>query len=281
MAMRLAIVTDSTADLPREEALDHDVTVVPLHVIFGEQSYRDGIDLTASEFYAKLSTEKVLPTTSQPSVGDFVEVFTRLLKDHDAVLGIFISSELSGTVRAAETARGLVDGEITIVDSGMVAYALGIQVLEAAKLAKAGTDVETIVTRLQEVQGRIDAYFVVDSLEFLKRGGRIGGGAAVLGTLLQIKPVLMLRDKRIDMYEKVRTHKKALDMLFQRFVEDSQDKSYVYGAVVHSAALDLATEAKKTILEKVPQANMRIIELDPVVGVHVGPGVLSLIYHAE
>ncbi len=279
--MRIAIVTDSTADLSKEEAHRHEITVVPLHVIFGEQSYRDGVDLTASEFYGKLIIEKNLPTTSQPSVGDFVEVFSRLLENHDAIMGIFISSELSGTVRAAETARGLVAGDITIIDSEMVAYALGIQVVEAVKLAKSGSTVAQICARLDEVRARTSAYFVVASLDYLRRGGRIGGGAAVVGTLLQIKPVLMLRDKRIDVYEKVRTHKKALELLLQRFVDEAQHKSYVYGAVVHSAALDQGAALQATILERVPQADLRLIELDPVVGVHVGPGVLALIYHVE
>ncbi|PWI57285.1 DegV family protein [Sulfoacidibacillus thermotolerans] len=279
--MRIAIVTDSTADLSPQEVAEYGITVVPLQIIFGEHAYRDGIDLTAAEFYAKLVNHKVLPTTSQPAVGDFVEAFQKLLESHDAIVGIFISSELSGTVRAAETAREIVSGEIAIVDSGMTAYALGIQVIEAAKRAQVGATVEEIVSRLQEVRERTSAYFVLDTFEYLRRGGRVGGAAAALGTLLQIKPVLLLRNKRIEVYEKVRTHKKALDLIVSRFVLDVQGKQTVYGAVVHGAAVEQAIALQHEVLTRVPDANLRVIELDPVIGVHVGPGVLALIYYAE
>ena len=279
--MRVAIVTDSTADISAQEAAKLGITVVPLQVLFGEQTFRDGVDIKASEFYPMLAAHSELPTTSQPSAGTFAEVFENLLHDCDEIIGIFISSSLSGTVRSAETARDLVGGAITVVDSGQAAYALGIVVLEAAALAAEGATAADILARVSFVQERVRAYFVLDSLEHLRRGGRLSSASAIIGTVLQIKPVLTLRDKKIEIYEKVRTQRRALESMADRFVTDVQGKRRVVAGVIHSAVQAQAEEYKEQLQMRAPQAEWRVIELNPVVGVHVGPRVLSLIYFAE
>ncbi len=279
--MRVAIVTDSTADISAQDAEKLDITVVPLQVMFGERTFRDGIDIKASEFYPMMAAHSDLPTTSQPSAGTFVEIFERLLEEYDEVIGLFISSELSGTVRSAETARDLVGGAVTVVDSGLVAYALGIVVLEAATLAAEGATAADILARVAFVQERTHAYFVVDSLDHLRRGGRLGSASAIIGAMLQIKPVLMIRDKTIAIYEKVRTQRRALETIADRFVADVQGKNRIVAGVIHSAVQGQAEGFKERLQVLAPQAEWRVIELDPVVGVHVGPRVLSLIYFAE
>ncbi len=279
--MRVAIVTDSTADISAQEAEKLDITVVPLQVMFGERTFHDGIDIKASEFYPMMAAHSDLPTTSQPSAGTFVEIFERLLGEYDEVIGLFISSELSGTVRSAETARDLVGGAVTVVDSGLVAYALGIVVLEAAALAAEGATAADILARVAFVQERTHAYFVVDSLDHLRRGGRLGSASAIIGAMLQIKPVLMIRDKTIAIYEKVRTQRRALETIADRFVADVQGKNRIVAGVIHSAVQGQAEGFKERLQVLAPQAEWRVIELDPVVGVHVGPRVLSLIYFAE
>jgi len=279
--MRVAIVTDSTADISAQEAAKLGITVVPLQVLFGEQTFRDGVDIKASEFYPMLAAHSELPTTSQPSAGTFAEVFENLLHDCDEIIGIFISSSLSGTVRSAETARDLVGGAITVVDSGQAAYALGIVVLEAAALAAEGAAAADILARAAFVQERVRAYFVLDSLEHLRRGGRLSSASAIIGTVLQIKPVLTLRDKKIEIYEKVRTQRRALESMADRFVTDVQGKRRVVAGVIHSAVRAQAEEFRERLQMRAPQAEWRVIELNPVVGVHVGPRVLSLIYFAE
>ena len=279
--MRVAIVTDSTADISAQDAEKLDITVVPLQVMFGERTFRDGIDIKASEFYPMMAAHSDLPTTSQPSAGTFVEIFERLLEEYDEVIGLFISSELSGTVRSAETARDLVGGAVTVVDSGLVAYALGIVVLEAAALAAEGATAADILARVAFVQERTHAYFVVDSLDHLRRGGRLGSASAIIGAMLQIKPVLMIRDKTIAIYEKVRTQRRALETIADRFVADVQGKNRIVAGVIHSAVQGQAEGFKERLQVLAPQAEWRVIELDPVVGVHVGPRVLSLIYFAE
>ncbi|MHB1685251.1 MAG: DegV family protein [Bacilli bacterium] len=279
--MRVAIVTDSTADISAQEAAKLGITVVPLQVLFGEQAFRDGVDIKASEFYPMLADHSELPTTSQPSAGTFAEVFENLLHDCDEIIGIFISSSLSGTVRSAETARDLVGGAITVVDSGQAGYALGIVVLEAAALAAEGAAAADILARVSFVQERVRAYFVLDSLEHLRRGGRLSSASAIIGTVLQIKPVLTLRDKKIEIYEKVRTQRRALESMADRFVTDVQGKRRVVAGVIHSAVQAQAEEFRERLQMLTPQAEWRVIELNPVVGVHLGPRVLSLIYFAE
>ncbi|MHB1627056.1 MAG: DegV family protein [Bacilli bacterium] len=279
--MRVAIVTDSTADITPEEATELRVTVVPLQVLFGERMFRDGVDIKASDFYPMMAAHSVLPTTSQPSAGTFAAVFEQLLQEYDQIIGLFISSGLSGTVRSAETARDMAGGAITVVDTGLVAYALGIVVLEAATMARNGATAEDILARVSFMQERVHAYFIVDSLDHLRRGGRLGGASAVIGAMLQIKPVLMLRDKTIEVYEKVRTQKRALETIADRFVMDVQGKKRVVAGVIHSTVPEQAEAFKERLQARVPQAEWRVIELDPVLGVHVGPRVLSLIYFSE
>lgn len=280
--MRIAIVTDSTSDLSAAEEERYGVAIVPLYVLFGEETFRDRLDITPGQFYEKLSHSSVLPTTSQPSQGDFEKSFGTLLQSHDAVIGLFISGDLSGTVRAAEAAAaGFPEGAVTVVDTRLTSGALALVVLEAVRMARSGAGVGEIVRRVESMKDNVRAYFVLDSLEHLRRGGRIGGAAALVGSILQIKPVLVLRDGRIDVFEKVRTSRRAIERILDEFEREARDRSSVNAVVVHGAAALRAEELRMMARDRVPHARIQVQQLGPIVGVHAGPGVLALIYHSE
>lgn len=277
--MRVAIVTDSTADLTPQEAADQGIRVVPLQVIFGDVAYADGVDLAPAEFYSKLSAARDLPTTSQPSPGDFLAAFEELLRTHDAVFGLFISARLSGTLEAARTAAQMAGGPVAVMDSGLASYGLGLGVLEAARLAREGADVTAIRAGLERYLPGVRAYILVTALEMLRRGGRIGGAAALVGSLLQIKPIITLRDGLVDVFEKVRTSARAVETMFSHLEEDLREGRIRDIAVIHTASPQLAQSLLLRAQELAPAAHVRIRELGPVIGTHVGPGNVGLIYH--
>lgn len=278
--MRIALVTDSTASITAEEADALGITIVPLQVIFGDESYRDGIDITAAEFYPKMAGSSVLPSTSQPAVGSFAEVFTRLLPTVDEIVCLLLSSRLSGTVRAAETAREMTGGAITIIDSEMTEYALGVQVLHVARLVQHGATVPEIVQCAAAIRERTSAFIVIDSLENLRRGGRIGAAGALVGTMLQIKPIITLREGVVDVCGKVRTYRRAVETMIQWYERDCGGHRDVDVAVIHSNAPDEAAQVAARVSAITPTAAMRVISIGPVVGVHTGSGSVGLIYYA-
>ena len=279
--MRVAIVTDSTADLTAAEAAEHGISVVPLQVIFGERAYTDGVDLSAGEFYRLLASSPVPPTTSQPAAGAFRDVFERLLAAHDAVVGVFISGKLSGTFAAAAAAREMVAGDVTLVDSGTASYALGLIALHAAAAAAGGAAPAEVCARIGRVKERVREYILVNSLEHLRRGGRIGGAAALLGSLLQIKPVITIRDGAVDVYAKVRTEKRAAESLLARLEEDARGCGRVEAAVIHTGAQAAAAAMAERVRAALPRADVRVRELGAVIGAHVGAGNTGLVYFAE
>ena len=276
--MRVAVVTDSTANLPKKAAADLGITVVPLQVLFGNQSYRDGVDLEAEQFYRMMIDSKELPTTSQPSTGLFVEAFTSLLKDHDAIVGVFISAKLSGTLRSAESARALVGGDITLVDSEKTEYALGMQVIAAAKLAQSGAEPAEMVERMNQVRQSANAYIVVDSLENLRRGGRIGGAAALLGSLLQIKPIITLQNGIVEVHEKVRTYGKAVDRIVDKVATDAESGHVREVTVIYTTDRSAAIDLQQRVQKRMPQTPTQLLPITPVVGVHAGAGSVGVIY---
>jgi len=278
--MKIAVLTDSTANLTMEQVQALSVTVVPLQVVFGDETFADGVDLSAQAFYQRLETADQLPTTSQPAIGQFVEAFARLLREFDAVLAVLLSAKLSGTLRAAESARELVDGgkKIYIHDSAMADYALGLQVVAAAKMAQAGATPEEIVTALPEVGRRSRAYIVVGTLESLKRGGRIGGAAAMVGTLLQIKPIITLQDGVVAVHEKVRTNKKALDAILEQLAGDVASYGVSHVRVLHSTTVPAVTDFAARVRALLPEGDVSVTPLAPIIGVHTGIGCCGMIY---
>ncbi|MBR2517521.1 DegV family protein, partial [Geobacillus sp.] len=221
--MKIAIVTDSTAYLPKDVRERLGIRMIPLSVIFGDETYREEIDMTADEFFVKIKQSPKLPTTSQPSVGEFVNLFTAIREEgYDAVISIHLSSGISGTYQGAVTAGTMVEGlRVYAYDSEISCMAQGFYAIEAAEMAKAGKMPEEILARLDEMKRTLRAYFMVDDLSHLQRGGRLTGAQAFIGGLLQIKPLLRFENKVIVPFEKIRTRKKAIHRIEELFAEDA------------------------------------------------------------
>jgi len=277
--MKIAFVTDSTANLTREQMQQFNIHVVPLSVIFGQEVYREDIDMTVDVFYDRLPASKVFPTTSQPSIGAFVEVFESLLQTHDVVMSLLLASTLSGTWNAAHLAAEQVNGRVIVVDSGIASYGIAGPMMDAVVLARQGATPEEICAYWNEVFQTQHSYFVVDTLEQLHRGGRIGGAAAVFGALLQIKPILTIVNGKVEVFEKVRTHRRAMERLLVEFDTAARNDTPLQVGVVHSRRLDDAEQLKKELCDQYPKVRADVSELGPVIGAHTGAGVMALLYY--
>lgn len=277
---RVAVVTDSTSDLPPQLTRARSVTVVPLTLNLDGRSLLDGVDITPADFYRKLPSATTHPTTSQPSAGRFAEVYSALLADHDAIVSIHISEKLSGTYASARQAADMVDpARIRVVDSELVSMSLGLVTLVAATMASRGAEVETIEAKVLGMRSQVQTYFSVATLEFLRRGGRIGRASAMLGSVLQVKPVLCIRDGLVTPLERVRTFERALN----RVVELTREVDRGHGVCVIVGHADSEADAERIGRELEPIAETFMIQpLGPVVGAHAGPGVVGVgCYPAE
>lgn len=279
MPNKVAIVTDSTAYLPQEYLKQYNIAVTPLSVIWGETVYIDGVDLPPDEFYRRLAAPGRMPTTSKVMPAAMQLTFQSLLLQGFDVLGIFMSSKISSTVESAIQARGMLPyaaENIAIIDSRSTSMALGWPVLAAARTAQAGEDLAQCQKVAETACAQSGALFVIETLEFLRRGGRMGGAQAYLGTLLNIKPVLEIREGRIEAVEKVRTRQKALQRLLDMVTERLKGKTHIRLAVTHANS----EEEASTLLEKA-RARLDPVEtvccpLSPVLGTHAGPGTVAL-----
>lgn len=273
------IVTDSTADLPAEIVTRYGITVVPLQVLFGAESFRDGVDIHPELFYRKLREAKELPTTSQPSPTEFAAVYRELARDGSPVVSLHLSLELSGTYQSARIGAAGVDGaDITVIDTRSASIGLGLIVLEAAKAAQAGKSKEEIIFLLERLIAGSHLLLVVDTLEYLQKGGRIGKAQALLGSLLSIKPILILRDGVVTPLEKVRGQAKALTLLAELAAAEVSPDDRVIVSVAHAAAPEAAEALKTKIKPLFPNlAAIFTNEVGPVIGTHVGPGTLGII----
>ncbi|MCL6517452.1 DegV family protein [Alicyclobacillus sp.] len=276
---RIAFVTDSTAYLTKEQQDEHRITVVPLSVIFEDGAYREGVDITAEEFYQKLAEAKSLPSTSQPPVGEFKEVFERLLTDYDTILCYLLSSKLSGTCRAAETASRMVEGDVRVVDSEYASYGIAGPLLDGVRMAEAGRSADEIVAYWERIRAEVKSLFIIDTLEYLHRGGRIGGAAAVFGALLQIKPILTVIDGKLELFDKVRTHRRAMERMLAEFDAAASTGRRLRVGVVHSRRPEDAEALRAQLVDKYPNVEAEVSELGPVIGTHTGPGVLAILYY--
>jgi DegV family protein with EDD domain len=280
---KVAVVTDSSAYIPDDLVKKHNINVVPLIVLWGHEALEDGVDIHAQEFYKRLANAKVMPTTSQSTIPAMQNMFEGLIAQGYDVLGIFISSKLSGTVQSAMQGRDMMNkgaDKVTIVDSLSTAMAMGWHVLTAARAAEAGESVDECVKLVEKAQQQSGVFFAVDTLEFLHRGGRIGGAQALLGTALNIKPVLELRDGRVESVEKIRTKGKALDRIVELVVEKVAGRSPVRLATLNAnaEAEAMATlEAASKILNPVEKV---FAHVSPAIGTHTGPGTVGLAYLA-
>ena len=279
---KIAIVTDSTAYLPEEIISTYQINVVPLVVIWGEETFLDNVEIGPEEFYKRLSTAEQMPSTSQPSIQAFYDVFKRLHAEGYDILTIVISSALSGTLDSALQAKKMLpDANIALVDSQYTSLPMAFMALAAARAAKNGMSLEECVKAVETVRDHTQVFFAVDTLEFLHRGGRIGGASRFLGTALQLKPILFLKDGKIEALEKVRTSKRAHERLIELVEAEVGDKSPInFLGVVHAAAEETGQGLLKVAEQKFEPEELMFATLSPVLGTHTGPGTIGIAYVA-
>lgn len=279
---RTAIVTDSTSYLTDEERENLGIYRVPLNVIFGEEAYAELEELSVEQFYEKVKNSPELPKTSQPSAGTFAELFETLKeKGFEAVVVFTLSSEISGTFQSAKQGADMVDGiDIKVFDSEISCIAQGFYVLEAARMAQEGATASEIVARAEEIRKNgVKAYFMVDDLSHLRRGGRLGATQFFVGSLLQVKPVLSFENKRIVPKEKIRTKKKALRQILNWFDEDAQKGDRLVAGVIHANRKDDAEKMAQDIRDRYSNVEVRVSFFGPVIATHVGEGTLGLTWY--
>jgi DegV family protein with EDD domain len=269
---RVAVVTDSTADLSPDLVAERAITVVPLTVTLDGRSYLDGVEITADRFYDELRASSGVATTSQPTPARFAEVYEHLLAEHGKVISLHISSKLSGTYAAAQQGADMVAPDrVHVIDTGMVSMPLALLVLAASAMAADGLSAAEVMERLRPVRDGLRVYFMVATLEYLRRGGRIGRASALLGSVLQVKPVLEIQDGEVTPMERVRTQERALT----RVIELAQRTGTRLCALVGHAASPAAAERIVQALDPVSET-LIVSPLGPVVGAHAGPGTVGV-----
>jgi DegV family protein with EDD domain len=269
----IKIVTDSTCYLPPALLAEHDIPIVPLSIAFGPESYREGIDIDTETFFDKLSHAPDMPQTSQPGVEQFLAAWRPLLDAGHEIVTVLISSRLSGTVNSARAAQQmLAPAPISVIDSLSTAMGLGMQVLRAAEWAAAGATRAQIAAAIERMRDQVRIILVPDTLEFLHRGGRINVAERWVGTLLQVKPLLEVRDGVVEPLEQVRTARRAAARLVESTVEHLSDDECPWIAVMHSRSPKAAQQLREMLHVHYPQARYFVSEIGPTVGVHIGPG---------
>ncbi|MFQ5943022.1 MAG: DegV family protein [Anaerolineales bacterium] len=277
-----AFVTDSTAYIPPNQVQQFDIKVIPQVLIWDEETMLDGVDIQPTTFYERLKESKTMPTTSQATIGAFKETFEPLVEEGRPILAVLISDKLSGTIQSAEQAKAMFpEATIAIVDSESAAMAMGFQLLAAARAARAGGTFEEVTEVAREAKYNTGVVLSVDTLEYLHRGGRIGGASRLLGTALSMKPILELQDGVIEAVERVRTRSKAQARLLDILEERIDGRSKLRLAVMHAAAEEQARKLLEEASNRLDPMETVFSDLSPVVGAHVGPGTLGLCYSVE
>lgn len=275
--MRTAIVTDSTAYISAEERARLNIHMIPLSVNISGQLFEEEVDITASEFYDKVRGAKEFPKTTQPPIGEFVALFEELAKEYDEVISIHLSSGISGTYQGAIQAGDMVEGiDVSAFDSEISCAVQGFYVLRAAELAAQGLSAKEIHASLEDMKQSVRAYFIVDDLAHLQRGGRLSAAAALIGGLLQVKPILHFADKVIVPFEKIRTRKKALKRAEELLAEDAKKYEAMDAVVIHGNCLAEAEEWLAQLAATYPNVNFKMSYFGPVIGTHLGEGSMGL-----
>lgn len=280
---KTAIVTDSTSWIPRDLLTKHNITVAPQVLIWGEQTLNDGVDIQPKEFYERIKTAKVMATTSQVPIVTMQAIFSDLLEKGFDVLGVFISSKLSGTMQSAMQGREALSAgreKVHLVDSQSTAMAMGFQALAAARAVEDGASVTEAMAVAEKAREHTGVFFAVDTLEFLHRGGRIGGAQRFIGTALNMKPVLALKDGRVEAVERIRTKSKAVERILELVTEQTKGKSPIRLASLHANAPDEARALLDRATKELGAVESVFTEVSPVVGNHAGPGTVGLAYMA-
>jgi len=277
----VAVVTDSTAYMPPNLLEQNGIYVVPNVVNWGTQTYRDGVDIQSKEFFERLKKDPVLPTTAVASIGEFRDVYAKAAQEAEAVVGVHLSAKLSGTYSTAVQAANMLAGtRVEVIDSNATAMAMGFVVLAAARAAQAGKPFDEVVKVARETIPYVGVVFTVETLEFLRRGGRIGGAQAFMGSLLDMKPILDLRDGRVEPIERVRTKRKAVNRVMDIIVERASGKSPVRLATLHANAPEEAAALLEKCKQRLGAVEAIMCEVSPTVATHAGPGTVGLAYCA-
>lgn len=278
---RIGIVTDSTAHVPDDLLEKYDLRVAHLSVLFGKDAVREH-DISTDEFFRRAKASPSLPTSSQPTPAEFQRVYEELAQDHDSIIAVIMSHKLSGTINSARLAAGMLADsgvKITVVDTLTAWMGTGLIAVAVGQAAQAGKSHEECVALAEDMVKRMQILLVVDTLEYLQRGGRIGGAQAMIGTMLQIKPVLTVRDGLVQPLERVRTKRKAVERIIDIMADHVKDKPYT-AVLGYTTTPDEAEELRTTIRARLPQArDFYVSPVSPVVAVHLGPGALGLVYY--
>jgi DegV family protein with EDD domain len=270
------IVTDSTADLSQEQQQRAGITVVPLNVRFGDEVFKDHVELTGDQFFEKLKASTQLPKTSQPPVGAFEEVFRTFREAGEDVVSVLISSKVSGTYGAAEMAAKAVDGEhIEVIDSLTTSMALGFLAIEGANLAAGGADRRTVADKVRQLVPKAKVLAAIDTLTYLERGGRIGRATALMGSLLHFKPLITLQDGEVAPLGRARGRAQAIDKLVELLKRDGKISNL---AVLHGGAQADAEKLRERIAGDYPGMEIPLAETGAVIGTYTGPGVIGFVY---
>ncbi|MGL4654786.1 MAG: DegV family protein [Sarcina sp.] len=282
--MSIKIITDSTSYIPQEYIDKYDIRVVSINVIMDDVSQRE-IDVDAKEFYDKLAVAGTFPKSSQPAMDEFEKAFLEIVENGDEALGIFISSKLSGTYSTSHLIKEMVlekhpNAKIELVDSLNTTMSMGFLVVEAAKLAQQGKSIEEIKEYIEEMRNRVDIIFIPGSLSHLRKGGRIGAAAALIGGILKITPLLHVADGSVEVLDKVRTHKKAVTKMIETIKAEMDEKGLGEAVVYHILNYEEAVELRARLKEELG-LECHIMDIGAVIGLHVGPQSVGIAYYTK
>lgn len=277
--MGIRIVTDSVSDIPKTIAKELGIIVLPLTVTFGKEVFKDGVDISSKEFFKKLKESPNIPFTSQVTPGEFIKTFEDVRGAGDNIIAILMSSQLSGTFNSGKTAKEYVDSEnIEVIDSKSVTFGQGLMVIEAARMAKMGYSKEQIVKRVLDMRKNMVYKFLVDDLEYLRRGGRLSSSQAMVGKILSIKPILTMEEGKLVLEDKVRGKKKGIKWIINWIKERKIDLSDKTIGLFHSGDLEGLKALKKNILDNFEVGEILEAEVGAVVGTHAGPGCIAIAF---
>ncbi|MBU8681862.1 DegV family protein [Bacillus haynesii] len=278
---KIKIVTDSTADLSEELLREYHISVLPLSISIDGTVYRDRFDIQPDEFIEKMERAAELPKSSQPPLGAFIELYEELTADGSEVISIHLSSQLSGTYQTAVSASNMVDGKITVIDSMYISKGLGFQVVRAALLAEEGMTAEAIVKDLENLRNRTSLYVTIDHFDNLIKGGRIGRGKALIGSLLKVKPIARLEDGIYTPEKNVRSSGQLIRYLTGQFLSTVKGRTVQAIGIAHADALDLAHRLKDSLLEHIPGIDIDISYTTPIISVHTGKGAIGFTFYTD
>jgi len=275
----IQIITDTTAVLSKEDIERYNIIVSPQIIHIDDETYLEGIEIDVPEFLEKLKRAKNLPKTAAPPPELFVKEFERFLNGNTTILCIHPSAEVSGTVRSATVAaQDFPQLDIRVIDTRLIASPLATLVLLAAQWAEEGVQADEIVSRISQMIKRCQVYFMVDTLEYLAKGGRIGGASALLGSVLQIKPILTFKDGRVELFEKERTYKRAFERMISIAEERIEKDKESYLSIMHAGAREQAQEMANRLSSRLSISNIPIYEMPPAIITHGGPGILGMAF---